>query len=225
MLIQGVVYLVCASFVSAMPSEQCLNELGKALKTPAARGCHEPMCGSLDKDNNLEGFLHRMSSNCKDKLLEYRKPEPLTSLLSDPESTSWLKGMLRSQLEDRDSAVERKSTPTWQRCSTSFEARFASNPVVVENHVSANFVMCTIPKAGCTLLRSLLYVLTHPESQTQDFTHAHVHNVAYPTTWHYRDSKHEADNYPTVRSHTCPHMPLRTLCILLTLQLVLDSEP
>ena len=189
--------------VNGLSSQQCLSALQQAIQRYGeGNNCHRTMCGSLDTSSNLEEFSHRMSPQCQAKMFEYRRPEPLTSPISTPDGDApWRTSMLRSQLA-KDLSSEDSRQPAWDRCSTGFAGRFASNPVVVENHVSANFVMCTIPKAGCTLLRSLLYVLTHPEEETRSFGHPRVHEVAYPTAWHYRNGgKHESETYPTVRHH------------------------
>jgi hypothetical protein len=94
----------------------------------------------------------------------------------------------------------------WTYCKSDAAAHFPTNPVVVESKLAANFAMCSVPKAGCSLLRSLLYVLTHPAAETAKFGAFKVHSVPYPTIWHYRAADHSVlqDTYPTVRcQHVC----------------------
>jgi hypothetical protein len=55
---------------------------------------------------------------------------------------------------------------------------YPSSPIVVQSEGSEAFVMCTIPKAGCSLLRSLLLVATRfPRPINWVGDRAHVHMV------------------------------------------------
>ena len=115
--------------------------------------------------------------------------------------------MARIQEEEEHSMSSFPYTPTWftgrsqswQKCSTSPEASFATNPVVVESSGGqiANFAMCTVPKAGCTLVRTLLYALTRDTSRPVSFHSSTVHGEKYPTIWHYHPNTDFPDTYPT----------------------------
>ena len=50
-------------------------------------------------------------------------------------------------------------------CKSYKEASFPTNPVVVQTGVTPTFVMCTVPKAGCSQLRTLLLVMTRCDPQ------------------------------------------------------------
>eukprot|EP00892_Ulva_mutabilis_P012327 jgi/Ulvmu1/9467/UM052_0036.1 len=64
----------------------------------------------------------------------------------------------------------------------------ASNPVVVSSNSSATFVICTVPKAGCSNLRKLLYAVSSyrkpPLTDTfEQFVLPHM--ATYATVWNY----------------------------------------
>eukprot|EP00892_Ulva_mutabilis_P001468 jgi/Ulvmu1/11321/UM074_0036.1 len=80
------------------------------------------------------------------------------------------------------------------------DASRARSPVVVSSNSTATFVLCTVPKAGCTNLRKLLHaIISDPEHDSTDafgqFYGTHV--ASYPTVWHY--------DYP--RSEPVPPAP------------------
>ena len=184
--------------IRAVPSSDCLANLDGSQAESGRRwlsSCRRPVCGSLDTSNNLSSFMDRLSSSCRTVMSGY----------SDPGMSRKL--MARIQEEEEHSMSSFPYTPTWftgrsqswQKCSTSPEASFATNPVVVESSGGqiANFAMCTVPKAGCTLVRTLLYALTRDTSRPVSFHSSTVHGEKYPTIWHYHPNTDFPDTYPT----------------------------
>ena len=60
--------------------------------------------------------------------------------------------------------------------------------MVIDGPYSDPFIMCTIPKVGCSNFRKLMRVLfTPPEQlpQTQQQQLYRAHFALYPTIWHY----------------------------------------
>jgi hypothetical protein len=181
----------------AVPSSDCLVNVDQVQALTGRRwlsSCRRPVCGSLDT-SNISPFMDRLSESCRAimsrysdpsmsrKLMDRIKKEEEHSVTSFPYAPSWF--------------TER--TQPWQRCSASPEASFATNPVIVQSSKSqfSNFAMCTVPKAGCTLVRTLLYVLTRGISQPVSFHSSAVHGANYPTIWHYYPKSDFPDTYPT----------------------------
>lgn len=183
--------------VAALDSELCLARLQQGLSTPAP--CHSPMCGQLHVDETRAPFLDRLSPSCRRVMEAYASEPPTQRFLrtSDPlqqQSTSVAFG-----LRTLHTAEQSNTDTDFVKCSTTHAASFASNPVVVERPDTANFVVCTVPKAGCSLFRSLLFALTHPSEDTASFHGSVVHQVPYPTIWHYSETSNLPDSYPSVR--------------------------
>lgn len=192
------VFLLLAAPGTAIPSSQCLEHVKQSQQSTGRlwlNSCRRPICGSLDTNNNLSAFMDRLSDSCR----------RIMSTYSDPSMSRKL--MARIQEEEAHSIISFPYAPSWftershsfQRCSTSPEASFATNPVVVESNGdhAANFAMCTVPKAGCTLLRSLLFALTRDNSRPVSFRSSAVHSAKYPTVWHYHPKSDFPDTYPT----------------------------
>lgn len=72
-------------------------------------------------------------------------------------------------------------------CAISASSR-PLNPVVISSNTTATFVLCTVPKAGCTNVRKLMHaIISDPVHEATDafgqFFGTHV--ATYPTIWHY----------------------------------------
>jgi hypothetical protein len=108
------------------------NECVAAVTLHSRPGCSEPICGSLDLNWHSEAFYDVLSPSCKSIMAKYR-----------------------SNVGDDQTDVQHNG------CVSAEMARYATAPTVVQTGETPGFAICTIPKAGCSLWRSLLAVLTH----------------------------------------------------------------
>lgn len=175
-----------AGSVQAVSSRRCLelvDRLQLAVDSGRATKCRPP-CGSLDTRSHHLEFMDRLSQSCQAVMSRYTANK--SSL------PAYVVPLARS-----DNLQRIKLFPFVDTCSRFKQAGLATNPVVVELARSAPFAMCTVPKAGCTLFRSLLYVLTRHSEDKVSFKNSHVHGAQYPTALHYRYQSELADSYPT----------------------------
>jgi Sulfotransferase family len=176
---------------NAMPSSDCLRYVIESQgisdrKWPSPR--RRPLCGSLDQTLTGVRFMDRLSPSCKQVMAQYSNPDMRRQLKKSADNNEEIDESFQSN------SREETQTPARTRSSTDSAP---TNPVVVEQDDVANFVACTVPKAGCTLMRSLLYVLTRPVSGAMSFTDMQVQTAQYPTVWHYNEQTEPSDTYPT----------------------------
>ena len=143
--------------------------------------CSDTVCGPLREASLRIPFSERLSPECQTVMRAYQPKGP-------------------------DAAAARLLRRKWHRVSKcaaergSFGSASANNPVVVQSGNAPPFMMCNIPKVGCTNFRKLLRVLMlHPDplptGATEQMWPAHV--GTYPTLWQYSHT-HAAftDKYP-----------------------------
>lgn len=169
----------------ALQSQECINK-ALSLGTEQKQGrCPQPVCGALDIPETSESFLNRMSPQCQDVMKQYRRLDvgtPLGLHLDVNNETRKQKGGHSGPCPERRGAT----TPT--------------NPVVVQAPGVRSFVICTVPKSGCTSLRKLMHAVINngkrtPESSLSVPGNPHRHD--YATLWHYEHSEVPADVYPS----------------------------
>lgn len=186
--------------IHAVSSNVCLSliqKLQRAIDGGIAK-CRPP-CGRLDTGDLFRrpvSFMDRLSPSCQAVLSRYSRTSRRAEIsqasygnASRYISTSWPSmgpGAIMS-----DGGFPRLE------CSNLHAAAYATNPVVVEVDDAANFAMCTVPKAGCTLFRSILYVLTRRPERSLSFRNGDVHTVDYPTGLFYEHQPALEDKYPT----------------------------
>lgn len=186
LLLVFLIFVFQAGAIQALSSRRCLELVERfqlAVDSGRATKCW-PLCGSLDTDNHHLEFMDRLSPSCQAVMSRYK-----AAMSSLP---AYLGPLARS-----DNLNRNKLFPSADTCSRFKQAGSATNPVVVELETSAPFVMCTVPKAGCTLLRSLLYVLTRRSQDSVFFKNGHVHDAQYSTALHYHHQSELPDTYPT----------------------------
>lgn len=94
--------------------------------------CVKPSCGYVEESLTEENFIDSLTPACH---------------------------AILQQFSGREQVIE--SLPIRERtCPTYEQASRPTNPVVVQTDVTPTFVMCTVPKAGCSQLRTLLLVMT-----------------------------------------------------------------
>lgn len=121
--------------------------------------CLEPSCGYLTGTFVSETFFESLSPTCQAIMQQFTaRPQ--------------------SELEG----------PGKGECTTYDAGSRPTSPVVVQTGVSPTFVMCTVPKAGCSQLRTLLLVMTRHDSPllavipTDEFFHACKRNSRVSNT-------------------------------------------
>eukprot|EP00892_Ulva_mutabilis_P010954 jgi/Ulvmu1/8230/UM041_0039.1 len=180
------VYLIVETGLTiATSSRLCLDmvaRLQRGVDNGSVTKCR-PICGSLNTDNYNIPFMDRLSPTCQAVMSRYRGTGRRVSATA------------ASPARFANQADQRISPP--DGCTQAYQASAATNPVVVETADAANFVMCTVPKAGCTLLRTLLYALMQDTQHGLSFRNSIVHGTPYPTAWHYQSNFDLLDTYPT----------------------------
>jgi hypothetical protein len=132
--------------------------------------CATPLCGALNVTQSETPFLKRLSPQCEAAMASYQVPAPL------PRSLSSYKQQFA--LPAAYAAANASEPASEQTCLPLSYSMYPSSPIVVQSEGSEAFVMCTIPKAGCSLLRSLLLVATRfPRPINWVGDRAHVHMV------------------------------------------------
>lgn len=181
--------LVCRTFLAhALPSKQCMQQVDRAMKSERM-ACSDAVCGPLHDASLRIPFSERLSSQCRGLMDRYRPSQ-----------------------DAHAARLLRRHGHRMSKCAAdagSFGSASANNPVVVQTDNVPPFMMCTIPKNGCTNFRKLLRVLmlypqALPRGATAQMWPAHV--ATYPTLWQY---KHAAapftDRYPAfiLGRHPC----------------------
>jgi hypothetical protein len=171
------IFLLQSIVVHAVPSKPCVKLARRTLKASSS-DCHTSICGSLDTGYATSTFLNRLSDTCRAQMETYRSPQAVAG--------GWL---------------VRHDVPIASKCSTQRRSADPTNPVVIEVGYGSPFIICTIPKVGCTnfrkLLRALLLVpklpLANPAEQWKQ-----AHFGMYPTLWHYHHMDVRLDGrYPS----------------------------
>lgn len=98
--------------------------------------CVAPTCGYLEGAFTTEGFADTLTPSCQAIVQHFSAREHVMQ---------WI--------PTRDSVC-----PTYEQASR------PTNPVVVQTGVTPAFVMCTVPKAGCSQLRTLLLAMTRHDT-------------------------------------------------------------
>jgi hypothetical protein len=179
----------------AASSKECLARL----HNHKAGYCREPTCGKLQQDIQPERFLDRLGPSCTRSMMRYTPEIPEKGLSQNAvRSTQWM--TMHGLTEASTLLLTNDRDDDFVKCSDSFSSRLPTNPVVVQRSDSSSFVMCTVPKAGCSFLRSLLFMLTRADQQPLDFHINAVHDAVYPTIWHYSHETDVSDRWPSVRS-------------------------
>ena len=114
-----------------MSSRNCVERIAST-QDKLGDGCVQPVCGSLNTTS--EPFEERLTQSCKAVLQKYTAKES---------SLSWA----------TSSAYE-------EECETVASSQHPTNPVVVQTGFTSNFGFCSVPKAACSQIRSLLFVVT-----------------------------------------------------------------
>lgn len=128
--------------------------------------CASPTCGPLNATAADAPFAERLSQSCAAYLENFRLERRALDLVA--------------RLPRKYYSDDRTLNGTW--CWTMDNATQATNPVVVQSAAADNFVMCTIPKAGCSLLRALLLVAQHaPAPVGWVGERANVHGLPWPS--------------------------------------------
>jgi hypothetical protein len=165
-------------FVHAVPSKTCVIRARRTFKASSFSDCHRSICGSLDTGYATSTFLNRLSDTCRAQMKTYRSPQAVAG--------GWL---------------VRHDVPTASKCSTQRQSAHPTNPVVIELGYGSPFIMCTIPKVGCTNFRKLLRTLflvpkLPPPNPTKQTMKAHF--GIYSTLWHYHHMDVRLDDrYPS----------------------------
>jgi hypothetical protein len=171
---------------NALPSLECLH---KAADLPWYR-CRESVCEQLGTGQQTS-FLQNLSPACRNVMLEYRTADRSTFGFLMPRKGKCMSLQHQGQVFRLGNA------------RMSVAASRPTNPVVVEAPGIKNFVLCTVPKSGCTHFRKLLNAIIHnPEADgntdvngTAEVVHAHFGR--FPTIWHYEHDHLPADLYPS----------------------------
>jgi len=139
--------LVVVAPCGALSSKECKSEV-KARYEQGQQECHSPICGYLNVSDARPTFLERMSLQCQALMWQYRDD---------------ISGVL---------GVTRAAT---RMCATAKDSYQASNPIIVENEEIRSFLMCTVPRAASTNLRSLLNMLIrYPDEPRPDIQCVHA---------------------------------------------------
>lgn len=178
------IHVFSIGLASAVSSRLCVDIIAKlqhGVDSGRITECR-PLCGLLDTNNYSISFMDRLSPSCQSVMSRY-KGRSSSSIAVSP-----------AHLANHTS---HRLPPPVHDCGQVRKASAATNPVVIETDDVAHFVMCTVPKAGCTLLRSLLFALTRDTQGGVSFRNSVVHDTAYPTAWHYKSETDLVDTYPT----------------------------
>eukprot|EP00892_Ulva_mutabilis_P003586 jgi/Ulvmu1/159/UM001_0163.1 len=181
---------VIATFVfnidpcDALSSRECKADVQARVES-GEKLCGAPLCGYLELDDANRTFLGSMSLKCQALMWAYR--DDTASVLGVTGAANRL-------------------------CATSKEAYLPNNPVIVETEEVRNFMMCTVPRAASTNLRSLMNMLIRlPEEPRPSTTDQHwdAQFDIYPTVWHYRMNSHPTyDAYPSFIISRNPYIRL-----------------
>ena len=133
-------FLLQCSYVSAnlswtgapMGSRNCVKRIAST-RDQMGGGCVQPVCGALNTTG--DAFEERLTPSCKAVLQKYAAKDL---------SSSWA---VASHLYQ-------------QGCKTVGQSEHPTNPVVVQTKSTGNFAFCSVPKAACSQIRSLLFVIT-----------------------------------------------------------------
>jgi hypothetical protein len=118
-----------------LQSRTCIRRISSKLDT-LGNGCVTPICGPLNTTG--DPFEEQLTPTCRAVLDQYRGKD-LSSFWDD--SLAHLRG-----------------------CQSFSASLHPTNPIVVQNKHTASFGFCSVPKAACSQLRSLLFVITrHPD--------------------------------------------------------------
>lgn len=177
---------------AALNSNECFEKLRKG-KPEVGQGCHEALCGPLETAEAELPFLERLAPACRAQMEAYR-------------DTSATQG----------TAILHANATGSRKCATSPLANRATNPVVIATPFTQPFVMCTIPKAGCTNFRKLFNVLlTLPATPPQKkwAQKSLGHKSRYSTVFHYElDAASHDDRRPHFILGRNPCAPAMTVC-------------
>ena len=129
--------LVCVTW--ALESNLCIRRSFDAVTQyarvygqehqPTAADCQAAVCGRLDTSYEGPPFLQRLSPQCRAQMEQYRSSHAKSA------------GRVMKAENKRGKCAKRPNSIT------------PSNPVVIDGHNSAPFIMCTVPKVGCTNFR------------------------------------------------------------------------
>lgn len=162
---------------------QCRKNIDKLVHQAQDDGmdhCADNVCGPLPFSSATPVFQERLSDSCAAVMAAYRAfGAPPTGF--------------------RTPSGVHPAAP--HRCGASPEGVAPTNPVVIHRAGSSPFIMCTVPKAACSNLRKLLFVLLNFFPELPDSTPGNtipvdpdnVHRNLYPTIWHYREPRPHAD--------------------------------
>lgn len=173
----------------AMHSRQCIQTALDTSNWRANGGCPHSSCGPLDIPSSKESssFLKRLSPQCQDVMLQYRRTDLQTPL-------GLQLGVNAGEVGRSMKKGSAGPCPHYRGATT------ATNPVVVEAPGVHSFVICTVPKSGCTNLRKLMHaVINGPQKTHYNAVKASgsPHQQHYSTLWHYDIAPIPADIYPT----------------------------
>eukprot|EP00892_Ulva_mutabilis_P004683 jgi/Ulvmu1/2587/UM014_0038.1 len=157
----------CLERGAALSAHKCRDALVTVTRQDKAyrksnAPCGDPICGEIPP--SPLNFTERLSPQC--------------SALFDSYRSSWSRMHLSNTVKPGD-----------RLCSHSILARSPTNPVLMSAPNTATFLLCSVPKVGCTNLRKLLYaMLQESDAPIRDaFTQFNsVHLPPYPTIWHYK---------------------------------------
>lgn len=179
----------------ALNSRECITKV-KSLDSSTGRdvgelACPRSVCGPLDipfngttageQQQQEQSFLKRLSPQCQDVMHTYRRADLETPL-----------GLHTKR--DEETGEHRGPCPDHRGATT------PTNPVVVQAPGVQSFVICTVPKSGCTNLRKLMHaVMNYPSSAPTNAVKAfwEVQESDYPSLWHYDIAPVPADVYPS----------------------------
>lgn len=112
-------------------SRSCVKKIAEAANE-VGDGCVTPVCGPLNTTGNP--FQEHLTPSCRAVFDKYVAKESL----------SWADSLGTQQ----------------QGCKSFPRSQHPTNPVVIQNQITNSFGFCSVPKAGCSQLRSLLFVMT-----------------------------------------------------------------
>lgn len=116
-----------------LSSRNCVQRIAST-KEQRGDGCVTPVCGALNTTG--DPFEEQLTPSCRAVLDKYAAKDLSLSWADSP-------------------ALD--ETP---ECRTFPSSQYPTNPVVVQNKITSSFGFCSVPKAACSQIRSLLFVMT-----------------------------------------------------------------
>ena len=191
----------------ALQSYKCVEEAMYGEWLQQNQRCKKAVCGALQLPDasgppESQSFLQRLSPQCQDVMKAYRRQD--------------LDARLGLQFdEDADAGGQSVKEGKRGPCPETRGATTPTNPVVVQADGVHSFVICTVPKSGCTNLRKLMHAVINNGQRTSARSLSvpgNPHRHDYATLWHYERTHVPPDVYPSFIVGRCCSFPYQFVC-------------